>query len=63
MCSKKQAGYGHPLVVIPKNEAHGQGGQLQPGTLGVGKHMVEHEQKAVIFRAQYLERYTGGANI
>ena len=57
---KKKAEYGHHLVVMPKNEAHGQVLQLQPGTPGVGKHMAEREQKAEIFWAQYLERYTGG---
>ena len=45
---------------MPKNEVHGQVGQLQPGTPGVGQHMAESEQKAEIFRAQYPERYTGG---
>ena len=38
-------------------------GQLQPGAPGVGKHMVEREKKAEIFRAQYPEHYTGEANI
>ena len=47
---------------MPTNELHGQVGQLQPGTPGVGKHMAEREQKAEIFRTQYPERYTGGAN-
>ena len=55
-----QAEYSNHLVVMPKNEIHGQVGHLQPGTTGVGKHMAEHEQKAEIFQAQYLERYTGG---
>ena len=32
---KKQAGYGHHLVVMPKNEAHGQVGHLKPWTPGV----------------------------
>ena len=32
---KKQAKYGYHLFVMPKNEAHGQVGQLQPGTPGV----------------------------
>ena len=56
---KKQAEYGHHLVVMPNNEAHGQVGQLQPGTPGVGQYTVEREQKSEIFRAQYPERYTG----
>ena len=60
--SKNQADYGHHLVVMPKNELHGQVGQLQPGKPGVGKHMVEREQKAEIFWEQYPERYTGGTN-
>ena len=42
---KNQAEYGHHLVVMPKNEAHGQVGQIQPGTPGVGQHMVEREKK------------------
>ena len=56
----KQAGYSHHLVAMQKNEVHGQLGQIQPGTPGVGQHMSEHEQKAEIFRAQYPESYTGG---
>ena len=59
---KKQAEYGDHLVVMPKNEVHDQGGSLQPGTPGVGKHMSEREQKAEIFLAQYPERYTRGTN-
>ena len=59
---KKQAKYGHHLVVMPKNEAHGQVGKLQPGKPGVGKNVAEREKKAEIFRAQYPERYTGGTN-
>ena len=59
---KKKDEYGHHLVVMPKNEAHDQVGQLKPGTTGVGQHMAEREQKAEIFRAQYPERYTGGTN-
>ena len=58
--TKKQAEYGHHLVFMPKIEAHGQVGQLKPGTPGVGQYTAEHEQKAEIFRAQYPERYTGG---
>ena len=46
---KKQDEYGHHLFVIPKNEANGQVGQLQPGTPGIGQHMVEREQKPEIF--------------
>ena len=49
-------------MVMPKNEAHGQVGKLQPGTPGIGKHMADHRQKAEIFRAQYPECYTGGTN-
>ena len=60
---KKQAEYAHHLVFMPKNEAHVQVGQLQPGTPGVGQYTAEREQKAEIFWAQYLERYTGGTNI
>ena len=47
---------------MPKNEAHGQVGKMQPGTPGIGQHMAECEQEAEIFRAQYPERYTGGGN-
>ena len=50
---KNQADYALHLVVIPKNEAHGQVGQLQPGAPGIGKQMAEREQKAEIFRAYY----------
>ena len=57
---KKKADYGNYLVVMPKNEAHGQVGQLQSGKLGVGQHMVERGQKAEIFWSQYPERYTEG---
>ena len=59
---KKQAEYGHQLVVMPKNEVHGQVGQLYPGTLGVGQHMEAHEEKLEIFRSNYPECYTGGEN-
>ena len=38
---KKQAGYGHHLVVMPKNEAHGQVGHLKPWTPGVGQYTAE----------------------
>ena len=57
---KNKADYGHHLVVMPNDEVHGQVGQLQPGTPGVGKHMAEREQKSEIFWAQYPELYTGG---
>ena len=59
---KKETKYVHNLVFMPKNEAHGQVGQIHPGTPGAGKHMAEREQKAEIFRAHYPERYTGGTN-
>ena len=59
---KKQAEYVHHLVVMPKNEANGQVGQLNPGTPGVGQYTAEREQKAEIFWEQYPERYTGGTN-
>ena len=49
------------MVVMPKNEVHGQVGQIQSGTPGVGQHMAECEKKAEIFRAPYSEHYTGGA--
>ena len=49
---KKQAEYGYHLVVMPKNELHGQVGQIQPGTPGVGQHMAERERKMEIFWAQ-----------
>ena len=49
---KKQAEYSHHLVVMPKNEAYGQVGELQSGTPGLGQHMAECEQKAEIFREQ-----------
>ena len=49
---KNQAEYGYHLVVMKKNESHGQVGQLQPGTPDVGHYTAEHEQKAEIFRAQ-----------
>ena len=42
---KKKAEYVHHLVVMPKNELHGQVGQLQPGAPGVGEHMAKREQK------------------
>ena len=57
---RNKSEYGHQLVVMPKNEVHGQVGQLQPWTPGVGQHMAEHEQKAEIFWTHYPERYTGG---
>ena len=60
--TKNQAEYGHHLVVILKNEVHGQVGQIQSGTPGVGKHMTEREQKSEIFWSYYPEQYTGGAN-
>ena len=50
---KKPAKYGHHPFVMPKNEVHGRVGQIYPGPPGVGKHMVESEKKAKIFRAQY----------
>ena len=59
---KKQAEYAHHLVAMPKNEAHGQVGQLQKGTPGVGQYTEEREQKEEIFWAQYPELYTGGTN-
>ena len=59
---QKQAKYGHQLVFMPKNEAHGQVGQIQLGTPGVGKYTAECEQKAEIFRAKYPERYTRGTS-
>ena len=59
---KNQADYVHCLVVIPKNVSHGQVGQLQPGTPGVGQYTAEREQKAEVFWAQYQERYTWGKN-
>ena len=46
---------------MPKNEVISQVGQIQPRAPGVGKHMVEHEQKAEIFWAQYPKLYTGEA--
>ena len=52
---KNLAEYGHHVVVMPKNEVHGQVGQLQPGTPGVGQHMAECEQKSEIFRPHYPE--------
>ena len=60
---KKQADCGHHLVVMPKNQVHGQVGKLHPGTTGIGQHMEECEQKSEIFRAQYPEHYIGGTNI
>ena len=39
--TKKQAEYGHHLVIMPKNELHGLVGQIQPGAQGLGKHMSE----------------------
>ena len=59
---EKKAEYGHHLVVIPKNGAHGQVDQLHPGTPGVGQYTAEREQKVEIFLAQYLEGYTGKKN-
>ena len=59
---QKRAKYGHHLFVVPKNEVHGQVGQIKPGAPGVGQHMVKREQKSEIFRAQYPERYTGETN-
>ena len=59
---KKQAEYGHLLIVMPKNEAHGQVGQLHPGTPGIGQYTADCEQKTEIFWAQYLEHYAGGTN-
>ena len=59
---KNQAEYGHHLVVMPKNEVHGQLGNLHPGKPCVGQHMAEREQKAGIFQAHYPELYTGGVN-
>ena len=59
---KKQSEYGHHLVIMPKNEAHGQVGQLQPGTPGVGQYTEEREKKAELFQAHYPERYTGRTN-
>ena len=56
---KKQAEYGHHLVVKSKNEVHGQVGEIQPGTPVIGQHMAERKQKAKLFRAQYPDRYTG----
>ena len=59
---KKKSEYAHHPVAMPKNEAHGQVGPLQPGTPGVGQYTEEREQKAEIFRAQYPEPYTGGTD-
>ena len=59
---KKQAEYTHHLLVMPKNEAYDQVGQLQLGTPGVGKYTAEREQKGEIFWEQYPERYIGGTN-
>ena len=49
---KNQAEYGHHLVVMSKNEVHGQAGRLHPGTPGLGQHTAEREQKVEIFREQ-----------
>ena len=46
---KNQADCGHHLVVLPKNEVHVQVGQLNPGSPGVGQHMVEREKKRKYF--------------
>ena len=42
---KNQAEYAHHLVSMPKNEAHGQVRQIQPGTPGVGQYTAEREQQ------------------
>ena len=63
ICAQKKAEYAHHLVVMPKNEAHGQVRQLQPWTQGVGQYTAKREQKAEIFRSQYQECYTGRTNI
>ena len=60
---KKQAEYVQHLFFMPNNEVHGRLEKIQTGAPGVGKHMVEREQKVEVFRAQYPERYTGEANI
>ena len=38
--TKKQSKYGNHLVVMPKNETHGQVGQIQPGTPDVGQYTL-----------------------
>ena len=57
--TKNQAECGHHLVAMPNNEVHGQVGKLHPGAPCLGQHMIEREQKAEMFWAQYPEHYTG----
>ena len=45
-----------------KNKVHGQVGELNTSTLGVGHHIADHEQKSEIFQAQYPKRYRGKAS-
>ena len=59
---KKKAKYGRHPFFMPKNELHGQVGQLQSGAPGIGQHMAKCEKNKEIFWAQYQEHYTGEEN-